>query len=201
MIKELVGKLRPASIGFRERWSKLGKATKRFAVVAGLLVVLLGLDLILEARDADPADGASHNRNDSTSTENADAQIELPLAIPTLASSQSAVRTTSEAPVTVRQAETKSSKTEAVDGETATIPIACSDFVPASIAQDPKKIELLSNLRQSFIAEIGGLNANPNAPDYFDRWEQARRSNDERFYAVFGTELFNEQQALAVNRK
>jgi hypothetical protein len=34
-----------------------------------------------------------------------------------------------------------------------------------------------------------------------ERWEKAQRIDDDRFQARFGTELFNEQQALAVNHK
>lgn len=101
----------------------------------------------------------------------------------------------------VARSQAAESATESEDSEPASVPIVFSDFVPGSIGQDPAKVKILEQLRESFIAEVGSYNGTPSDPEYFERWQKAQESNDQRYQAMFGTDAFNEQQALAIQHK
>jgi len=68
-------------------------------------------------------------------------------------------------------------------------------------AREPKlseqQMQVIDDLRHRFQQEIGTEDSDPNDPAYRQRWEIARRENDDLLQALLGGEFFLQYQLLA----
>jgi hypothetical protein len=63
------------------------------------------------------------------------------------------------------------------------------------------QLQTLDNLRNEFVAALGGWNQNPSDPRYRELWMEAQPIIDEQFEVIFGVEGFSDQQIHAVHQK
>jgi hypothetical protein len=57
----------------------------------------------------------------------------------------------------------------------------------------------IEELRQTFLAELGGANQDPNDPAYYERWMKAQSDVDSMLPGMIGGEAFMKMQAAADN--
>jgi hypothetical protein len=76
------------------------------------------------------------------------------------------------------------------------LPVVMAEPAP-SLGLTEQQKERLVNLRQEFIASLGGPDQNPEDPAYLSRWVAAQPKFDEQFKTLFGAKAFAEQQAIA----
>jgi len=57
--------------------------------------------------------------------------------------------------------------------------------------------EGIEELRQMFLAELGGTNQDPNDPAYYERWKKAQSQVDSMLPGMIGGEAFMKMQAAA----
>ena len=57
--------------------------------------------------------------------------------------------------------------------------------------------EGIEELRQMFLAELGGTNQNPNDPAYYERWKKAQSDVDAMLPGMIGGEAFMKMQAAS----
>jgi hypothetical protein len=77
---------------------------------------------------------------------------------------------------------------------TAPLPLVFQPVDPRSFKITPDQQEVIDQLQQSFLDEIGGDNQNPNDPQYRVRWEQARWLIDQKLKAQLGQQFFLQYQ-------
>jgi hypothetical protein len=73
-------------------------------------------------------------------------------------------------------------------------------FQPVDLAAlnlDPGQLQAIQDLRQSFMAKIGGTNQDPNDPAYMARWQQAQPETDELMHGLLGDAAFGNYQLQA----
>lgn len=73
--------------------------------------------------------------------------------------------------------------------------------VPAALEVTNPQLELTEEqerqkqkLGDDFVAAIDGVSPDSGDPDYRDKYSEAQRENDDRFYALFGHDAFLAQQ-------
>ncbi len=59
------------------------------------------------------------------------------------------------------------------------------------------QLEAVTNLRQRFLLEIGGVDQEPNDPAYRERWEESQPALDQDLRGFIGTRAFQEYQLRA----
>ena len=57
--------------------------------------------------------------------------------------------------------------------------------------------EGIEELRQTFLAELGGTNQDPNDPAYYERWKKAQSDVDSMLPGMIGGEAFMKMQAAS----
>ena len=77
---------------------------------------------------------------------------------------------------------------------TAPLPLVFQPVDPRSFKITPDQQEIIDQLQQSFLDEIGGENQNPNDPQYRERWEQAKWLIDQKLKAQLGQQFFLQYQ-------
>jgi len=59
--------------------------------------------------------------------------------------------------------------------------------------------EGIEELRQMFVAELGGTNQDPNNPAYYERWKKAQSDVDSMLPGVIGGEAFMKMQSASAD--
>jgi hypothetical protein len=79
------------------------------------------------------------------------------------------------------------------------MPIAFHNLDHTGVKLDDGQLQAISELRQSFIEKIGGVNQDPNDPAYLERWQKAQPEMDNLLQGMIGSEAFQniELQASA----
>ena len=72
-----------------------------------------------------------------------------------------------------------------------------TDLTPLGLNDDQK--QTVADLRQNFLAEIGGTNQNPDDPAYLARWQKAQPEADQMLQAMLGGKIYTEYQMLMDN--
>lgn len=72
------------------------------------------------------------------------------------------------------------------------------DLTPLGLNDDQK--QAVADLRQNFLAEIGGANQDPDDPAYLARWQKAQPEVDGLLQAMLGGKIYTEYQMLADNQ-
>jgi hypothetical protein len=76
----------------------------------------------------------------------------------------------------------------AATAESVVIPLALRNS--QSVELEPEQKQILQQLRENFIAEIGGPNQDPADPGYLDRWQKAQPESDARVRGALGVRAF-----------
>jgi hypothetical protein len=82
----------------------------------------------------------------------------------------------------------------AARGTTASMPLVFQTASMAGLMLDEGQWEGLEELRQQFIAEVGGLDQSPNDPGYAARWQRAQPMIDALVAGMLGRETFLQMQ-------
>jgi hypothetical protein len=83
---------------------------------------------------------------------------------------------------------------------TAPLPLVFQAVDPKSMKITPDQQEIINQLQQSFLDQIGGTNQDPNDPQYRERWEQARPFIDQELKAQLGQAFFLQYEAATGQR-
>ena len=87
---------------------------------------------------------------------------------------------------------------ESKQKSTAPLPIVFQRVDPKFLKITPEQQELIDQLQQSFLDQIGSENQDPNDPQYRERWERARWIIDQQFKTQLGEQFyFQYEQAQA----
>jgi hypothetical protein len=73
-------------------------------------------------------------------------------------------------------------------------PLALQPLDFAAVKLDPQQIQAINDLRQSFIAKIGGSNQDTNNLAYQKLWQQLQTENDEIMVGIVGEGAFQDLQ-------
>jgi hypothetical protein len=85
----------------------------------------------------------------------------------------------------------------------AQVPLAFMDPNPAAPPLNPVQQVAVAQLRNTFVADVGGQNQDPSDPQYAANWQTAQQSSDQRMRAQLGTQAYlqyafqRDRQALA----
>jgi hypothetical protein len=77
------------------------------------------------------------------------------------------------------------------------LPLALQD-VPV-IGMSSQQIQVINDVRQNFLDEIGGLNQDPNDPAYLANWQNAQPKADNLLKAMLGATAFENYQLAAAD--
>jgi hypothetical protein len=68
---------------------------------------------------------------------------------------------------------------------------------PTNLNLSDNQMEVINDLRQSFVNKIGGPNQDPNDPAYSERWQQAQPEADDMLRTMLGVTVFQSFQMAA----
>jgi hypothetical protein len=72
----------------------------------------------------------------------------------------------------------------------AALPLVLRDVDLSALSLNTRQIQLIANLRQKFVEEIGGSGQDPNDPNYRARWQQAEASANDHLKAILGLSAY-----------
>jgi len=73
---------------------------------------------------------------------------------------------------------------------TVPLPLVFQPIDPAFLKITSEQQQIIDELQQGFLDEVGGADQDPNDPQYRQRWEQARPLFDQRLKAQLGQRFF-----------
>jgi hypothetical protein len=79
----------------------------------------------------------------------------------------------------------------------APMPLVFQNLDLAALKLQDGQREGIEELRQTFLAELGGTNQDPNDPAYYERWKKAQSDVDSMLPGMIGGEAFMKMQAAA----
>jgi hypothetical protein len=74
------------------------------------------------------------------------------------------------------------------------MPVAFANLDSAGLKLNTSQLQEISELRQSFIEELGGPNQDPNDPAYRERWQKAQPVLNAELEAMLGTAAYQKLQ-------
>ena len=78
-----------------------------------------------------------------------------------------------------------------------TMPLVFQNIDPATLGLSEEQNQMIANLRQDFLKQVGGLSQDASDPAYRTRWQQAQPNADNMLQAVVGNEVYTKFQLLA----
>lgn len=79
------------------------------------------------------------------------------------------------------------------------MPLVLQKVDLAALHLNSDQMQTIENIKQSFLAQIGGANQDPNDPAYLARWQQAQPEADGMLQGMLGTTVFENYQLAAEN--
>ena len=76
-------------------------------------------------------------------------------------------------------------------------PLVIQNVDLSTLNLNDQQRQLIEELRQSFAAEIGGPDQDPNDPGYLERWQKAQPESDNLMKAMLGITVFENYQLAA----
>lgn len=76
-------------------------------------------------------------------------------------------------------------------------PLVMMELPPETLSTQPALAATMNQLREKFIADVGGPGQNPADPAYLARWVQIAPSIDDQLRAAIGWQAYNDLQAAA----
>ncbi len=98
-------------------------------------------------------------------------------------------------------AETDLATSDSPAEEAAPLPLIWQNIDPAALNLSSDQIQVINELRQSFLNEIGGLNQDSSDPAYLERWQKAQPEADEMLRGMLGTTVFQNYQLAAIGNE
>ena len=80
---------------------------------------------------------------------------------------------------------------------TAPLPLVFQPVDPGYLKITPEQQEVIDELQQGFLDEVGGADQDPNDPQYRQRWEQVRPLFDQRLKTQLGQQFFLKYEIAA----
>jgi hypothetical protein len=80
---------------------------------------------------------------------------------------------------------------------TAPLPLVFQPVDPGYLKITPDQQQVIDELQQGFLDEVGGADQDPNDPQYRQRWEQVRPLFDQRLKTQLGQQFFLKYQIAA----
>lgn len=77
------------------------------------------------------------------------------------------------------------------------LPLVFHEIDPSLVNLNPQQAQALSDLRQKFIQDVGGLNQDPNDPAYSQRWQASQPQADLDLCGMLGINSFQSYQIAA----
>jgi hypothetical protein len=77
------------------------------------------------------------------------------------------------------------------------LPLAFHEIDPSVVNLSPLQAQVVNDLRQKFIQDVGGLNQDPNDPAYSERWQASQPQADLDLCGVLGINAFQSYQIAA----
>jgi hypothetical protein len=87
----------------------------------------------------------------------------------------------------------------AARSQPASMPLALQNVDLTAMNLNDVQKQVIENIRQNFLDQIGGTNQDPNDPAYLARWQQAQPEADNRLRGMLGTAFFQDYQLTANN--
>jgi hypothetical protein len=81
----------------------------------------------------------------------------------------------------------------------AVLPLVFRNIDLSALNLNDQQIQGINDLRQTFVDEVGGLNQNPNDPDYLERWLKAQPEVDSLLQGMLGTMAWETYQVATWN--
>jgi len=78
-----------------------------------------------------------------------------------------------------------------------TMPLVMRDVDLKELNLNPQQIQVINDVRQSFLDDIGGSNQDPNDPGYYQRWLKAQPEADDMLRGMLGSTIFQNYQLAA----
>jgi hypothetical protein len=80
---------------------------------------------------------------------------------------------------------------------TISLPLVFHEVDPSVLTLNPQQAQVVNDLRQKFIAEVGGPNQDPNDPAYSQRWQTSQPAVDLDLWSTLGINAFQAYQIAA----
>ncbi len=80
-----------------------------------------------------------------------------------------------------------------------TMPVVFQEIDPAAMKLTDTQKQVISQLRQQFIDQVGGTNQNPADPAYRARWDQAKKVTDDTLRGLLGNQFYLNYRLQAAN--
>jgi hypothetical protein len=87
------------------------------------------------------------------------------------------------------------------DAPPVSLPLVFQPADSAALNLDGDQQAVIDQLRQNFMAQIGGTNQDPADPAYLARWQKAQPAMDSMLRGLLGTEVFSKFQQAAENQQ
>ncbi len=79
------------------------------------------------------------------------------------------------------------------------MPLVLENVDLAALNLNSNQMQVINNIRQTFMDEIGGFNQDPNDPEYLKRWQQAQPEADSMVRGMLGNAFYQNYQLAAEN--
>ena len=80
---------------------------------------------------------------------------------------------------------------------TISLPLVFHEVDPSVLTLNPQQAQVVNDLRQKFIAEVGGPNQDPNDPAYSQRWQASQPQADLDLRGMIGISAWQSYQMSA----
>lgn len=80
---------------------------------------------------------------------------------------------------------------------TASLPLVFSEVDPSVLTLSPQQAQVVNDLRQKFIAEVGGPNQDPTDPAYSQLWQTSQPEVDVDLWSMLGINAWQAHQMAA----
>lgn len=80
---------------------------------------------------------------------------------------------------------------------TISLPLVFHEVDPSVLTLDPQQAQVVNDLRQKFVEEVGAPNQDPNDPAYSERWQTSQPEVDLDLWSMLGINAFQAHQIAA----
>ena len=77
------------------------------------------------------------------------------------------------------------------------VPLFLQPLNPTNLNLNSGQLQAIADLREQFIAQLGGLEQNPDDPAYRDKWLQIQPEYDELLRGMIGTRAYQNYELTA----
>lgn len=76
------------------------------------------------------------------------------------------------------------------------MPLVLESIDPAALNLSDDQVQVINDVRQTFLNQIGGTNQDPNDPAYLARWQKAQPAADSMLLGMLGNEVYTKYQMM-----